>query len=589
MPRHIYTLRQCALVGAALACLAAASGARAQSARTVVAALRSGDSAYAAGARSHAISAYRDVVRLDSTRSSRAIYRLAVMLAEDGEYDEAIELHKAYARLEPNDKEGSIGLARTYAWAGRSDDAVALYRSVLAAEPDYRDAALGVGQVLAWSGRYAESVETYRAWLRHRPDDRQAAMALARTLAWWGGSHLRDAAQLYDSLYAVDRDVEARKGLALVKAWQGDLVGSERLWRELSSVSPNDPEIWTGLAQVLRWRGRPFDARDALERALTVDPMHRDARSQRRWLDAELAPVVHARVLSTGDSDGNRAQFYILTGAALPWRRTALRFDAMELRATDASVDRISRTLRGGATIRLPLAGGDWIARAELGANQQPNVSTTGPATSRALGSIALARRFGDRSSAEVRAGRAMLDETVALIANGVRTTTAEADWDSQVSDHLNVSASFGTGRVRTDTTSNRRVVAVFGMRWALAHGRSFGLVARSVQHAKEARDGYFSPRRYEHVELTARARHGRELGWVFTGDAGFGVQHVDYRGARTTQPSQRLTGSVGYVWSPGLEWTLAGALANVATTATLSTSSYHFGSLSLGGRVPLR
>jgi hypothetical protein len=90
-------------------------------------------------------------------------------------------------------------------------------------------------------------------------------------------------------------------------------------------------------------------------------------------------------------------------------------------------------------------------------------------------------------------------------------------------------------------------------------------------------------------MELTARARRGRELGWAFAGDAGFGVQRVNYRGARTTQPSQRLTGSVGYVWSPGLEWTLTGTLANVATTATLSTSSYRFGSLSFGGRVPLR
>ncbi len=588
MPSPNYLLRKYALAGAMIA-FVAASGARAQPARTVVAALRSGDSAYAAGARTEAMAAYRDVVRLDSTRYSRAIYRLAVMLAEDGEYSEAIALHQAYMRLEPNDKEGKVGMARTYSWAGRSDDAVALYRSVLADEPDYRDAAVGAGQVLAWSGRYAESVETYRAWLRQGRNDRQAAMALARTLAWWGGSHLRDAARLYDSLYAVDCDVEARKGLALVKAWQGDLVGSERLWRDLSSVSPNDPEVWTGLAQVLRWRGRPFDARDALQRALSVDPRHRDARSQRRWLDAELAPVVHARVLRTGDSDGNRAQFYILNGAALPWRRIALRFDATALRATDGSVDRTSRSARGSATIRLPIGADDWIARVELGANQQPGVGASGSARSSALGGVALAKRFGDRSNTEVRVGRSMLDETVALIANGVRMMMTEVDWDSQISDHLSVSASVGGGRVSTDTTSNPRFVGVFGMRWSLAHGRSFGIVARSVQHAEEARDGYFSPRQYQHLELTARARHGRELGWVITGDAGFGVQSVDYRGAQTTQPSQRLTGSVGYVWSPGLEWTLTGALANVATTATLSTSSYRFGSLSLGGRVPLR
>lgn len=572
-----------------IACVPALRGATGQPVRSAAAALESGDSAYAAGARNRAIASYREAVRLDSTRSSRAVYRLAVMLAENGEYGEAITLHTAYTRLEPNDREGLVGLARTYAWAGRTDDAVALYRAVLAAEPDYRDAALGAGQALAWSGRYAESVEAYRAWLQRRGDDRQAAMALARTLAWWGGSHLRDAAHMYDSLYAVDHDVDARKGLALVKAWQGDLVGSERLWRELSSQSPNDAEVWTGLAQVLHWRGRPFDARDALQRALTVDPAHRDALSQRRWLDAELAPVLHARVLSTGDSDGNRAQWYILNGVALPWRRVALRIDALELRATDGAMDATSRTARASATIRLPFGADDWLARAELGGNQQPDHGVDGAARASALGGLALAKRFGDRSSAEIRVARALLDETVALIANGVRTTTAEADWDSQVSDHLNVSGSLGSGRVSTDTTSNSRFVAALGLRWALAHNRSFGIVARSVQHAREARDGYFSPRRYSHVELTARARHGRDLGLVLTGDAGLGVQHVDYRGARTTQPSQRLTGSIGYVWSPGLEWTLTGSLANVATSATLSASTYRYGSLSLGGRVPLR
>jgi len=107
-------LQRLALAGALFACLAPAGTALAQASRSVVAALQSGDSAYAAGARSQAIAAYRDVVRLDSTRSSRAIYRLAVMLAEDGVYEEAVALHKTYTRLEPNDKEGSVGLARTY-------------------------------------------------------------------------------------------------------------------------------------------------------------------------------------------------------------------------------------------------------------------------------------------------------------------------------------------------------------------------------------------------------------------------------------------------------------------------------------------
>ena len=229
--RYISVVRAAAVV--TLFTMTPGGAATAQPPRPIAVLIQSGDSAFSVGgsARVHAIAAYREAVRRDSLASSRAVYRLAVMLAEDGLYREAITLHLLYATLEPNDREGALGLARTYTWAGRSDDALAIYHAVLATEPDYRAAAMGAGQVLAWSARFDESVATYRAWLRQQPSDRDATLAMARTLAWWG--KLSDAARIYDSLYAADGSAEARKGLALVAAWQGDLAGSERLWRRV--------------------------------------------------------------------------------------------------------------------------------------------------------------------------------------------------------------------------------------------------------------------------------------------------------------------------------------------------------------------
>jgi tetratricopeptide (TPR) repeat protein len=560
----------------------------AQQPRPIAVLLQSGDSAYSVGrgARPHAIASYREAVRRDSAASSRAVYRLATMLAEDGLYREAITLHLLYATLEPNDREGALGLARTYTWAGRSDDALAIYRAVLAAEPDYRDAAMGAGQVLAWSARFEESVATYRAWLQHQPSDRDATLALARTLAWWG--KLSEAARIYDSLYASDGSTEARKGLALVTAWQGDLAGSERLWRGLAGEMPSDVEVWTGLAQVLRWRGQPFEARDALHNALTIDPTHRDARSQRRWLDAELAPTVHGRVLSLGDSDGNRAHIYTIEGTALPWRRAAVRFDAAQVRAELGGAQRVSQTARGSVRVRLPW-GADWTARLELGANGRPNAGSANNTQVRAVWQLGLAGRLSNRANGELRVGRSVVDETIPLIVNGVRLTSADGDYGAQIGDRLNVSASLSAGSLRGDSAANARLSSVLAARWVMAQGRSFGITARMLKHSREARDGYFSPRRYAHVELSARARHGRELGWAFSGDAGLGVQYADYHAQQTTQPTQRLAGSASYVFAPGLEWTVSGVLANVATTGTSSASSYRYGSLSLGGRVPLR
>ena len=45
-------------------------------------------------------------------------------------------------------------------------------------------------------------------------------------------------------------------GLARLEGWEGDLIGSEMLWRAALNANPQDTEARAGLAKVLRWQGR---------------------------------------------------------------------------------------------------------------------------------------------------------------------------------------------------------------------------------------------------------------------------------------------------------------------------------------------
>ena len=54
-------------------------------------------------------------------------------------------------------------------------------------------------------------------------------------------------------------DANAQKGLARVIAARGELERSERAWRDVLDIRPNDAEALTGLAQILSWQGRPAE------------------------------------------------------------------------------------------------------------------------------------------------------------------------------------------------------------------------------------------------------------------------------------------------------------------------------------------
>lgn len=578
MTIHIRLVRfGAAMLIATVLGLGRAPGLRAQ-AVTSAAALARADSAWAAGRHDDARAAYAVVVAADSTASSRAVYRLAVLRSWENRLTEAIALHRLYVRLEPRDLEGRVGLARVYAWASRFATSVATYDSVLSVEPDYRDAALGRAQAMAWWGRLDAALDAYAAWRRGHPGDTEVALSVARTLSWAG--RLGEAEALYDSL-AASGGAEAEKGRARVRGWRGDLEASERAWRDLTARYPDDPETWVGHGQVLRWLGRPFDARDAFDEALRRKPGYADAIEQMRWVRAEIAPRVTLGGVAANDSEDNRLDV-MQAGAAVSQAWGGRWSVGVDRKTAGAAGDATATAARGGLVWQ-PRGSRTSVA-AELGSARLTRGATS---TSVSTWSFRAATVVGERIAASASASRAPIDEVSATIERGVYLDALDAE--ATVTLPARWSLALAVGRAETGGTLDQaltRQSMLVRARWTWRRGASLAVTRRSTEWSDPAYGIFFAPQEFTLTELGAAWERPRDLGWLARVDAGIGSQSVRFEDdppSRRTTPRASISG--GWRFAPGREVVATYVFANVANSATLRDGEYTYRALTLSAR----
>ncbi len=554
--------------------------------RPLPALIAAGDSAWDTGRRDDAFAAYEQVVRRDSTASSRTVFRLATLLSWRGDLARAAVLHRLYVRLEPRDDEGRLALARVLSWDGRFDDALVLYDSILARDRSYRAAALAKGEVLSWAGRWSVALGTYQGWLREHPTDIDAELGLARTLSWAG--RLDEAERRY---VAIDtrlggRSPQAEKGIARVAAWRGDLPRSERLWRALTAKYPDDAEAWTGLAQVLRWTGRPGPAEQALNRALSAQPGYGDARQQLQWVRADLATSLEPSVTYTNDSDHNRSTFVSVAGGiAPPWTgRLILGAGYRDAALTPASSTGRSMNARAVASWT-PFARAA-VLRGEAGLTSLRG-EQAGTVTTRTRHTLA------GRVAADVAPGvslgaglsRTPFDETATLIAGGIVLTALDGDGSWSLPRRLTLSGGGGYATVTGGSVRNYRSSGSAALRWIWRRGVSVSTALRTFGYAKVAGDGYFAPKRYRLLEASGRWEAPHDLGWLWGVDGGVGPQSVNAFGATNNRLAERIALSLVYRPAPGLEWGASGGFTNVAAPSSVSAAEYRAWTLGVRGR----
>src|SRR5258708_6367948 len=77
------------------------------------------------------------------------------------------------------------------------------------------------------------------------------------------------------------QDMDVRAWRARVLAWSGQTAEAEKEYLEILKVSRNDPDNWTGLANVYLREGRTVEALRALNTAVELNPTRADLHAAR--------------------------------------------------------------------------------------------------------------------------------------------------------------------------------------------------------------------------------------------------------------------------------------------------------------------
>lgn len=192
-------------------------------------------------------------------------------------------VRKKLAR-DPDDFFAHFNLGGILQHQGKDQEAIAEYREAVRIRPEDAIALNALGAVLQLRKETAEAEALYRRALSFRPGDTEAHYNLAGLLLG-RGEREEGIAHLRAVLRFAPDDEEARAKLALALDDRSrELVGNGEMgaavndFRELTALRPEDSDSWTNLGVALARTGEFAGARDALERALQLNPASEGAR-----------------------------------------------------------------------------------------------------------------------------------------------------------------------------------------------------------------------------------------------------------------------------------------------------------------------
>lgn len=449
----------------------------------------------------------------DGGASGRTLHRLALIRAWADELDESLDLLDALVSEDPTNVEAALDRARVLSWSDDLPGAAAAYRQILIAHPESRDARLGLARVLSWDGDTDAAEAEYGAILEADP-----------------------------------RDPEALAGHARVAGWDGRLEEAETRWRAALDTHPNDVALLTGLAATLRWAGRSSEAVEVVERALELDPDHRDARLEYRLARLSVAPRLGPTLVYEHDSDGNRILTLYYDQSLRPTRWLSLNGQGYGRTSGFEQTGETGQSYGGLVETRFRIGSG-WEVETGVGVHE----NTLGPAGPKPQLRLRVATPGSLPVQAWARYWRRGLDETTALMRNDVTVDETSAGirgnhgmWRGEASASLT--------SYRSSTRNTRRGVVV-GVTRRLGAEWSLGATARLFGFDEDRNDGYFDPDRFGLLEFGVGWAH--EVGaWQIGLSVSPGIQRVGLADAAVSA-AFRGRASVGYEFGPGQLLTL--------------------------------
>jgi Flp pilus assembly protein TadD len=207
-----------------------------------------------------------------------ALNNLAIVQAELGKNELAVDVLHRLRRLRPRDPLVNFSLGRTLLQLNRPDDALLALERAVELKAKSPDAQYCLGLARAKSGNHDGAIVAYATALRAKPDFTEALTNLCDEYMIQGDwQSALDAADATIRLFPDHANALYVKGglLGLV----GRLDEAERVTHEVLRLNPNHAGAYSNLGAISTWRQKLPQAVAEFTRALELQPDIQEARS----------------------------------------------------------------------------------------------------------------------------------------------------------------------------------------------------------------------------------------------------------------------------------------------------------------------
>ena len=210
---------------------------------------------YSSGRYEQAVPYFKESIRLRPDFVS-AYYYLGLSYQELGMLDDAIDALQRCIKARADSPDAYYALGRIYADKGEIDKAAEAFGKAGELNPQkYGGALRNLGDTSLKEGKYDVALAVYRSLARSHPSDPEVRYNLGRAYHEKGKadpSFLDSAISEYKKAIELKpKYVDAIFNLGLVYILKGMYEDSVKQFRELTAISPKDPEVYFGLGNAL--------------------------------------------------------------------------------------------------------------------------------------------------------------------------------------------------------------------------------------------------------------------------------------------------------------------------------------------------
>ena len=255
----------------------------------------------------------------ETSRAYRALQARAYESQDN--YEEAVRVYQRLVSEAPDDEDLKIRLADALVETGAYDDAKLLYQRLLSSRGEDAMLIMKIGVVEQARGNFSEASLQLEKAVDLDPDLTEAYGPLAE--AYDGASNYRKAIDAYQraiqaterrrsSIQDSDRKdaltadlVSYRTSLGRIYSQMGDYEKAVDTYQQLTEIASSQVDTWYGLGSAALGAGQVYEAIDALNRALKLNPTSEKvsqqlqrARAQRDQIRANRPPaeILTARI-----------------------------------------------------------------------------------------------------------------------------------------------------------------------------------------------------------------------------------------------------------------------------------------------------